>query len=67
MIELVVVYCLAADPKQCVEQHSPLDSPLPMTCMVAGQQQAAAYVWEHPKYRLARWRCEVDVPKQVPA
>jgi hypothetical protein len=67
MINLVVIYCLSSGPEQCVENRMPIDSPLPMACMVAGQQAAQEYVREHPKYRLVRWKCEIDVPRQVPA
>jgi hypothetical protein len=49
-----------------VENRVPIDSPLPMACMVAGQQQAQEYVREHPKYRLVKWKCEVDIPRQIP-
>jgi hypothetical protein len=30
-----------------------------MACMFQAQPLAAAYLAEHPKYRLSTWRCEV--------
>jgi hypothetical protein len=65
MIELVIVYCLASDEKQCVERRSPFDSyPDPVACMVSAQLSAQAYLDDHPKWRLSRWRCEVNAPHQ---
>lgn len=29
----------------------------PLGCMVAGQEQGAAWLAEHPGYRLDGWRC----------
>jgi hypothetical protein len=28
---------------------------------------AQQYLEEHPKWRLARWKCGVNVPRQLPA
>ena len=65
MIELVLVYCLAADAKSCVERRPVLDDVSgPMACMTAAQPLAAAYLAEHPKYRLSTWRCEVRSRKE---
>ncbi len=68
MIELVIVYCLSSEPAKCVEKRDPAaDYPDPVTCMVNAELSAQAYLDEHPKYRLSRWRCEVNVPHQVPS
>jgi hypothetical protein len=68
MIELVVVYCLSADPTHCVEKRDPTASyGDPVACMVSAQLSAQAYLAEHPKWQLSRWRCEVDTPKRLPA
>jgi hypothetical protein len=65
MIELVIIYCLATDQKNCVEKRNPFDSfGDPVACMVSAQMYAQQYLEEHPKWRLARWKCEVDVPDQ---
>ena len=67
MIELVIIYCLAADTNTCLEKHVPMeDFPTPAACTVGAQQRAQAYLQEHPKYTLKSWRCEVDVPRQRP-
>jgi hypothetical protein len=68
MIELIIVYCLVTDAKSCVEKHVPMeDFPNPTACVMSAQQRAQEYLAEHPKYKLERWRCEVDLPKQAPA
>jgi hypothetical protein len=60
VVELVLVYCLAADASACVERRPALDAASgPMACMFQAQPLAAAYLAEHPKYRLSTWRCEV--------
>ncbi len=65
MIELVLVYCLSADTKSCVEKRLPLeDFPTPAACTMGAQMRAQEYLAEHPKYVLKSWRCEIDVPHQ---
>jgi hypothetical protein len=67
MIDLVIVYCLAANPASCQEKRVPAESwGDPLACMVAAQMRAQHYLDEHPKWRLKRWKCEVDVPRQEP-
>jgi hypothetical protein len=36
-------------------------------CMVQGQQIASEWVSDHPKWMLTRWRCEQNVPRDVPS
>ena len=68
MIELVIVYCLAADTNSCTEKRVPMENfPTPAACTMGAQQRAQEYLQEHPKYTLKSWRCEVDVPHQQPA
>jgi hypothetical protein len=65
MIELVLVYCLAADAKACVERRDPMaEYADPLACMEQAQMQAQHYLSEHPRYVLSRFRCEVDLPRQ---
>ena len=68
MIELVIVYCLVGDPKQCQEQRPLFEQPLtPMSCLMGAELTAADYVKEHPTWKLAGWRCEKDKPHESPA
>ena len=68
MIELVLVYCLLDAPDRCVERRETLDgSTSALQCTIEAQQYARAYLEGHPKYRLARWRCEIDKPVEKPA
>jgi len=68
MIELVLLYCLASNPDQCVEPREvrePMGSPI--ACAVQAQTLAQRWVVAHPRYRLSGWRCEVDKPREFPA
>jgi hypothetical protein len=65
MIELVIVYCLAANASQCIERRTPMESALPMACIRAGQMQAATFLRDHPKWTASRYRCEVNLPKHA--
>jgi hypothetical protein len=68
VIELVLVYCLSADTKSCVEKRLAMeDFPDPVACTMSAQMRAQEYLVEHPKYMLKSWRCEVNVPHQDPA
>ena len=63
MIEMVLVYCMIANPDQCTEQRPVFEEPLSsMACMMSAQEVALQYVHEHPDMQLARWRCEIDKP-----
>ncbi len=59
MIELILVVCLAGDPQTCREERPPIEAPASaMACMVQGQQIAAQWVEEHPKWKLSAWKCQ---------
>jgi hypothetical protein len=66
MTALVVVFCLQTSPASCIEQRPIEDLSLP-ACLTRGQQYASEWLAEHPKWRLLRWRCERNVPRQAPA
>jgi hypothetical protein len=60
VVQLVLIYCLSANPTACVEKR-PLIEDLGglSACMVAAQPIAAEFVNEHPAYHLVRWKCEI--------
>ena len=65
MIVLVLVYCLSADTKTCLEKRLPTeDFASPAECTMGAQMRAQQYLADHPKYMLKSWRCEVNVPPQ---
>ena len=66
MTALVLVFCLQSPPSACAEQR-PAEALSLQACLVHGQQYAAEWLAEHPKWMLARWRCEQNVPRQQPA
>ena len=62
LVQLVLVYCLAAEPSRCVEQRPVPEQPgLGLMACIAGAQPAAARWLEggRPDYVLARVRCEM--------
>lgn len=68
MIQLVIVYCLVANAANCKEARPAFEQPLtPMGCMMNAQLVAQQYVTTHPEWRLASWRCELNVPARSPA
>ena len=66
MTALVLVFCLQSAPSSCVEQR-PAEDMAPLACVVRAQEYAANWLSDHPKWVLARWRCEQNVPRQQPA
>jgi hypothetical protein len=36
-------------------------------CIVEGQQVAQNWLADHPSWMLSRWRCEQNIPKQIPS
>jgi hypothetical protein len=61
LVQLVLVYCLAADPAKCIEQRPmPMDpEPGLMACVKGAQPEAARWLSEHPHYIFSRYRCEM--------
>jgi hypothetical protein len=59
MITLVLIVCLSTTPDVCREERPPIDAGSPLACMVRGQQIAAEWVEEHPKWHVTGWRCQV--------
>lgn len=66
MIVLVLVFCLQSAPASCIEQR-PVEGLSAQACLVRGEQYAIDWLSDHPKWMLARWRCEHNVPRQQPA
>jgi hypothetical protein len=63
---LVLVFCLQAALGSCTEQR-PIENLSPRACLMRGEEYAAEWLAEHPKWTLLRWRCEINVPRQQPA
>lgn len=67
MIELVLTYCLIGS-TTCVERRDPLQEFVtPMACITLAQQTASTYVRAHPNWRLAKWGCEINKPREKAA
>ena len=67
MIELVLVFCLSDTPDRCTEKREAFtEYANPMQCTMSAQQHAQEYLAAHPRYMLAKWRCEVDKPHDRP-
>ena len=68
MIELVLVYCLSSSPDRCLERREELEAPVNLfSCSMRAQVLAQEYLEGHPAYRLLRFRCEKDHPRESPA
>lgn len=59
MVSLILVVCLAASPETCREEQPPLETQSGLSCLVAGELVAAAWLEEHPKWMLKGWRCRL--------
>jgi hypothetical protein len=68
VIQLVIVYCLIANANTCTEARPAFEQALtPMSCMMNAQLVGEQYVAAHPEWRMASWRCELNVPRRNPA
>ena len=69
MFELVFVACMIAAPDACEERSLVyLGRPDPFSCMVVAPQYLAAWVEEHPSFKIASWRCrDAEEDRDVPA
>lgn len=61
LAQLVLVYCLAAEPSRCVEQRPVAEDPSLglMACVTGAQPEAARWLATRPQYVLARFRCDL--------
>jgi len=66
MAVLVLVFCLQSAPDSCSEQR-PIEDLSLQVCLMRGELYASAWLAEHPKWMLSRWRCEQNIPRQHPA
>jgi hypothetical protein len=59
MIELVFVVCLLSAPDRCEERSLAfLAQSGPFACMFQAPPELAAWIGEHPGFRVASWHCE---------
>jgi hypothetical protein len=64
MTVIILIVCLSGAPDNCREERPPVDAVSPMACMVQGQQIAAQWLEEHPKWFLKAWRCQFGKREQ---
>jgi len=68
MIVLVLVFCLSDTHDRCTEKRDAFaEFSSPLQCTMSAQGRAQEYLASHPRYMLARWRCEIDKPQERPA
>lgn len=58
MKELILIFCLIADHRSCLEMHPHPEGLSSFECFKQGQLEAVGWLDEHPKWFLAKWRCE---------
>jgi hypothetical protein len=57
MIELLLVACLASEPRRCESHHIPTEPMGIYECIVTGQQYLVRWEERHPSWRVHRWTC----------
>jgi len=61
MVYLTLVFCLMSSPQHCQEQHPSSEPVTLMECVLKGQTSAQYWLADHPKWILARWRCDSEL------
>jgi hypothetical protein len=64
MVSLVLVACMLSWQSHCQEVRPEMPDTTLVGCVVLGQQVAQEWLADHPKWALARWRCEQNKPKE---
>jgi hypothetical protein len=67
MVHLVLTFCLLAAQAQCTEERPLLEEMSLAGCAARGQQVAKEWLDAHPKWMLRGWRCERNIPRQLPS
>lgn len=57
MLDLLLTVCMIADPSNCKVQRIEFQGSQ-MECAFGGQYTASAWLAEHPKWKLTKWRCK---------
>lgn len=57
MITLTLVVCLITSPDICREEQPPTAVISEQQCLIQGQQIAAEWTGDHPKWTVQGWRC----------
>lgn len=58
MIELTLFACLLSDPRICMDVSLNVsDHMTPMQCLMASQNEAARWITNNPKWRVAKLTC----------
>ncbi len=58
MIELLFVACLVSEPDHCEKKALQFSDISPRQCMMGAQPQLAQWTNQHPKWRVAKWKCQ---------
>lgn len=67
MVYLVLTFCMMAWQTHCTEERPLLENLTLAGCVVEGQRVAQSWLADHPKWMLTGWRCEQNVPRQIPS
>jgi len=67
MVHLVLTLCMMAWQSHCMDERPVFQDMSLTSCMVQGQQIAAEWLADHPKWMLANWRCEQNGPRDIPS
>ena len=67
MITLVLVFCHFTEPIDCQIVRLVPESETPIGCLHEGEERAALWLDDHPRWELVHTICERDVPRQKPA
>ena len=59
MTTLILVFCLIGAPGECREIQPSLEPMGLHECLFAGQLEGARWLDEHPKWQLARVKCQI--------
>lgn len=58
MLEVIVSFCLLADPTRCTERtFVPGEALTPYQCFAGAQLQTVEWLKTHPAYRVDKWTC----------
>jgi len=58
-ITIMITVCLLSDPTACEVKAVPVSQVGTLRqCMSEAQPHLAAWIGEHPKYHIVKWKCE---------
>ena len=66
LVEIILTVCALSQPDLCEEKHLQFEFSGSLSrCAMGAEPYIAQWIGEHPKWTVARWRCDVPGKRET--